>query len=302
MGTVDFHSHYFSRTFFETLAGQSQLPGDVEGRLATVAKKTGLQIPGPDAGEHLGRWISEIDHHGVDHLVSFASVPEEIPVLAEAKAASQGRLTPMALVNLAAPGSEAKVRACLESGFGGVLTFPAMHHYHLHDEACQGALAALDEANALCYVHCGILVVKLRDLLGLPRPYDLSFANPLNLVPAASAKQGIRFVIPHFGAGFFRETLMLAAQCENVHVDTSSSNSWIKTQAAALTLQDVIERSIEAFGVERVLFGTDSGTFPAGWRSDRLGEQQSILKALGLSASESEAILGGNARRLLGLG
>ena len=301
MGTVDFHSHFFSRTFFESLAAQSELPGNVTQRLAKVSERTGLEIPPPSVPMHLERWTAELDRHGVDHLVSFASVPEEAPILAEAAQLASGRITPMAVVNLAAEGSEAKVRACLDQGFGGVLTFPAMHHYHLHDPACQGALKALDQAQATCYVHCGILVVKLRDLLGLPRPYDLTFANPLKLVPAASAHRAVNFVVPHFGAGFLRETLMLGAQCENVVVDTSSSNGWIKTQPQALSLQDVFERSIGAFGSERVLFGTDSGTFPAGWRADRRKEQESILQSLGLSDSEREAILGGNARRILRL-
>ena len=75
----------------------------------------------------------------------------------------------------------------------------------------------------------------------------------------------------------------------------------IRDRPQALSLQDVFERSIGAFGSERVLFGTDSGTFPAGWRADRRKEQESILQSLGLSDSEREAILGGNARRILRL-
>ena len=60
----------------------------------------------------------------------------------------------------------------------------------------------------MAYVHCGILVVKLRDLLGLPRPYDLNYANPLDVIPAANRHPGLTFCVPHFGAGFLRETLI----------------------------------------------------------------------------------------------
>lgn len=301
MGSIDFHSHFFSATFFETLAAQSPQPGDVASRLAGVVSRTGLELPPADTSAHLERWIQELDKHDVEHLVSFASVPEEAPVLAEAARLAKGRLTPMALVNLSAPGAAEMLRTRLAEGFGGVLTFPAMHHYHLSDEACAPALAVLEEANALCYVHCGILVVKLRDLLGLPRPYDMAYANPLNLVPAANAHPGINFVIPHFGAGFLRETLMLGAQCENVHVDSSSSNGWMKTQPVATTLKDTFERALGAFGCERVLFGTDSGIFPAGWQAERFKEQSNLLWDLGLSAHEKAAVLGENARRLLKL-
>ena len=85
--------------------------------------------------------------------------------------------------------------------------------------------AVVAERGGVVYVHCGLLVVKLRDLLGLPRSFDLSYANPLDLIPAADAHPQAKFVVPHFGAGFFRETLMAGAQCENIFVDTSSSHS-----------------------------------------------------------------------------
>ena len=63
---VDFHSHFFSRTFFETLAGQSPQDGDVEDKLARVAETTGLVIPEPDTEAHTGRWIAEMHAHGVE--------------------------------------------------------------------------------------------------------------------------------------------------------------------------------------------------------------------------------------------
>jgi len=111
----------------------------------------------------------------------------------------------------------------------------------------------------------------------------------------------VRFVVPHFGAGFFRETLMSGAQCTNVFVDTSSSNSWIATQSPNLSLSDVFARTLHVFGHERILFGTDSNTFPAGWRKDRFEAQHAALRQLTLSAAAEEAIFAGNARRLLAL-
>ena len=69
----------------------------------------------------------------------------------------------------------------------------------------------------------------------------------------------------------------------------------------SLTLKDVFERALDAFGTKRVLFGTDSGPFPAGWREDRLSEQSSIVRSLGGSADEHGQIFGGNIARLLDL-
>jgi predicted TIM-barrel fold metal-dependent hydrolase len=109
----------------------------------------------------------------------------------------------------------------------------------------------------------------------------------------------VRFVIPHFGAGPFAETLSAGEQCPNVYVDSSSSNSWMAAHEPELTLRDVFERALEAFGSERILFGTDSNVFPAGWRRERFDDQQSALRALGLADAEIERWRAGNARRLL---
>ena len=299
---VDFHSHFFSRVFFETLAAQSPASFDVEARLATVAGRTGIEIPSSSVSEHLARWIAELDRYGVEHMVTFASLPEEVPAVVEAVAASNGRLSGCALINPCAPNATETLRGHFEErNLAGVLLFPAMHHFRLGDPEHAEFLKVLNDHEAIVFVHCGLLVVKLRDLLGLPRQYDLSYADPLHIVPAANRAPCAKFVIPHFGAGYFRETLMAGTQCENIHVDTSSSNSWMRTQpypaASPMTLRDVFARALDVFGPERILFGTDSGTFPTGWRDDRLEEQRDVFEEMGVDPS---AILGGNARRLLG--
>jgi uncharacterized protein len=303
MAIVDFHMHLFSRPYFEALAALSPRPGTVDERLRRLSEETGIELPSPDLARHVERWLSEIARHGVDHLCAFASAPEELPALGRARALAGGRLTPFALVDPRAPGVAEKVTTLVrEQGFGGVLLFPALHHFHIGDPECAELLAALDGLGAIAYVHCGQWVVKLRDLLGLPRAFDPAFANPLGLIPAASSHPRVRFVIPHFGAGSFRETLAVGAQCANLHVDTSSSNGWMATQEPPLTLTQVFERALEVFGASRILFGTDSNVFPAGWRSERFAGQRAALEALGVPAADQERIFSGNARRLLGLG
>ncbi len=301
-GIVDFHTHFFSRTFFDTLAGLSPQPGTDEELLAAVAAKAGLELPTDGVEDHVNRWIRQMDAASVDHMVSFASVPPEVPVLAEAAALADGRLTPFAIVDPIGPKAAPRLRELLQDGpFKGVLLFPAVGHYLMSDPEVHPVLSVIEEAGATAVVHCGLLEVKLRDLLGLPRTQDLAYANPLHIIPAASAFRGAHFVIPHFGAGFFRETLMTGAMTANVSVDTSSSNSWMATQAADLTLTDVFAKTLTVFGPERVLFGTDSCTFPRGWRGDLLAVQREAMTACGLSDADTALVLGGNARRALAL-
>src|SRR5207249_331772 len=72
-------------------------------------------------------------------------------------------------------------------------------------------------------------------------------------------------IVPHFGAGFFREALMAAELCPNVHLDTSSSNSWVK-YVPGLTLTEVFRRALAVAGPNRLIFRTASSVFPRGWR------------------------------------
>lgn len=276
--------------------------GQTPRKLDDLARRSGVEIPPADLDAHLARWIADLDRAQVDHLCSFASVGQELPTVVEAAARAHGRLSAFALVDPRAEGIVERVRGLLEQGrLRGVLVFPALHHYRLDGPEAAGLLRVLAAQRALVYVHCGLLVVRLRDLLGIPRTQDLRFADPLHVIPAANAHPEATFVIPHFGAGFFRETLFAGAQCPNVVVDTSSSNSWVATQAPRLTLQDVFARALDVFGPRRILFGTDSNVFPAGWRRDRLDEQRGVLDALGASAADQEHVFHGNAKRLLRL-
>ena len=104
-------------------------------------------------------------------------------------------------------------------------------------------------------------------------------------------------VVPHFGAGFFREALMAADQCANIHLDTSSTNSWMKYYPG-LTLEEVFRRALEVAGPDRILFGTDSSFFPRGWQRGVHQSQRAAATEAGLSEDDQALIFGGNFDRL----
>ena len=297
---ADFHTHLFSRALFETLAGASSLRGTPAERLERVTRTMGVALPPADDEEHLARWLDEMERHGVSHLVSFASAPEEHAVLERLAPRTQGRLTFFAYVDPRRNGAAQELARLLEQGtVRGALFFPALHQFRLHAPEAAAAFEVLDAHGAPAVVHCGLLRMPLRDRFGLPRQVDLTCANPLDLIGPAERFSHVPFVIPHFGAGFLRETLLAGAQCTNVYVDTSSSNAWLKTEPARLSLADVFERALAVFGPERILFGTDSSTFPRGWRRDLLLAQREALGACGVREEDRARILGMNAAQLL---
>jgi len=178
----------------------------------------------------------------------------------------------------------------------GVLLFPAMFHFHAYDEIANLIYEEAYSAEATVFLHFGQLSIPIFQKIGVPDNIDLSYSNPTDLTQPAKDFSDLNFIIPHFGCGRFEEALKLAAECPNIYFDTSSSNSWIQ---APQTLKEVFSKSLETLGAERLLFGTDSSSFPRGWRKDIFETQAAILSELNVSHAEQQAIFGGNIRRLL---
>lgn len=85
-----------------------------------------------------------------------------------------------------------------------------------------------------------------------------------------------------------REAFVIAERCPNLLWDTSLSYNF-----------DFLEAFAQQHGVDRVVFGTDLYSPPLGRRISHLIPQ--ILES-SLTADEKVLVLGGNARRLFGLG
>jgi len=107
----------------------------------------------------------------------------------------------------------------------------------------------------------------------------------------------VPFIIPHFGAGLFREALMAADLCPNIYFDTSSSNRWIR-YTPGLTLAEAFRTAISIAGPSRLLFGTDSSFFPRGWQRAIYEEQKAIVVGAHIGSADAAAIFGGNFDRL----
>jgi predicted TIM-barrel fold metal-dependent hydrolase len=250
----DAHCHFFSQRFFQTLK-----PG------LDPAAELGWDAPG--APEELAdRWVAELDRHEVSRASLIASVPGDEDSVAIAVARHPSRFVGFFMLNPMAPDAVDRVKATLaRQGMRTVCLFPAMQRYSLHDERVSRVLEAIAAVpGAAAFVHCGVLSVGVRKRLGLPSNFDISFGNPLDLHAVALAFPKVPFIIPHFGAGMFREALMVADLCPNIYLDTSSSNSWIRYNPG-LTLRNAFHQAMEVVGDERLLFGTDSSFFPRGW-------------------------------------
>jgi uncharacterized protein len=242
--------------------------------------------------------VAELDRHGVTRAAIIASLPGDEASVAFAVARHPSRFVGFFMFNLAAAdAAERLARALDDSKMQGVCLFPAMHQYRLEDERVVATFEGAGVRRAAVFVHCGVLTVGVRRKLGLPSRFNLRLGNPLSLAAVASRFPRVPVIIPHFGAGFLRETLMAADQCQNIHLDTSSSNSWIRYHPG-LTLEAVFRQALDVAGPDRLLFGTDSSFFPRGWQRQIFEQQKSALEAIGAGADVQEKIFSGNFQRL----
>jgi len=300
VNVFDAHTHFFGREFYEyqaTLVNGS----DPEATLDRI-RAGGIEVPEPDAAAHAARWIREMDRHRVDRAALFASIPEEMIVVGEVAAASNGRFVPFATVNPAVPVTLSALRGLLPRyRFRGVLFFPAMHDYSIQSPEVTAALELAKAHAMVAFVHCGRLKVGVRKLIGLDPEFPAEKSRPRDVAAVARAHPDVAFILPHFGAGFFDEALDLAAAYRNVYVDTAGSQSWAAECVPPLSLADIFRQTRDAIGAERILYGSDSGVFPRGYRADLLQAQIDAMLAAGFSAGEREGVLGGNLARLLGV-
>jgi len=296
----DAHAHLFSRTFYQLLFKQKTGREGSEAELREMLAPTGLELPPADPMEHAARWIRELDGSGVNRMVLFTSLPGEQTAVAAAAKAFPHRLTGYTMVNPLAPDALAIARRDLtELGLRGIELFPAMHRFDPSDEKLVYPFYELASQHAVpIFCHVGILRVKLREKLGLRSPFDARFSNPVLLHRAATDNPKTNFIIPHFGCGYLREAVFLGLQCPNVFVDTSSSNEWMSLLEQPVTLVRALTMCLDAFGPERILFGTDSSVLPRGYRADILVALQNAFEQLQLEPSVRAQILGENLSRL----
>ena len=194
------------------------------------------------------------------------------------------------------PAFEAPEQECArlaEAGVKGIKLHPVYQLTDMDDPSYVRVLRAAADCGLLVLIHAGI------DVGFLERTYSdvRKIAQALDSVPEG------RYILAHMGGWRqWDEAQALFAGRENVWLDTSFSlgdmtplgDGFYETHSLSRLSQERFLQMTEAFGAEKLLFGTDSP-----WE----GQPAEIAKirALPLEENEKTAILGGNAAVLLGL-
>lgn len=267
---IDAHAHFMTYNTIKNLLTS----GATQDRLEQRAKKLTdmVQFKFPDEyWDTANLWAEEMNKYGITAM-GFMVDPVALDEFREARKRYPGQF--MGYMNIDPSKSDAVelVEKAGRNNFQGIKLYPSSWpKLRANDNELYPIYEAADRHSLLVACHFGITIGTQANLKN---------GNPLDIQVPAQEYPDLNFMIAHFGAGFFRETLMLQYQTENVHIDTSGSNSWILYQPTDLNLGKLYEKTIKAAGPERLVFGTDSSFFPRGYRINILQEQYHAARAL----------------------
>ncbi len=282
---VDIHTH----TFPDALAAR------------TIEKLQGMSHTTPFTDGTVGRLRASMASAGVD-------VSLVLPVATNARQVSHVNDASLALNERGAEtgvysfgcmhpdfdGWRTELARLAAGGVRGVKLHPVYQGVAFDDARYLRILDRCAELGLIVLTHAG------RDV-GYPDAAD--YASPAQIASAARQSDGGALICAHMGGWRQWDDVERLLPETNVCIDTSfalgamraNGDGYYSTpESLALLDAERFVRLVRAFGPERVFFGTDS---PWGGQSESLRE----FNALPLTDAERSAILGGNARRLLGL-
>ena len=260
---IDFHTHAFP----DELAGRAMARLQEEGSVRAALDGT------------LSSLLAAMDRAGVERavLASVATKPTQYrSILDWSLSAASDRLVPFASVHPDDPRALEHVREVARAGLRGLKLHPYYQGFALDEERMHPYYAAAREAGLVLLLHAG---------------YDLAFprddaADPARTRRVADAFPGLPLVASHLGAWEDWDRVEAHLVGAPVYLDCSYCHLSIsRTQARRILLRHP---------ADRLLFGSD-----APWGEP--GATLEWVRSLDLGEARAEALLAGNAARLLGL-
>ena len=264
---IDFHTHIY--------------PQAVAAKIFPAAKKKlKVEVPGTGGPEDLCRMMQE---GGVSRsvLLPLAKGCRDVPGLndwIQAAASKNQELIAFGAVHPFMEGLEEELDRLEGWGIRGVKIMPLLQQVYPDDPRCYRLCQELVDRDMILIAHAG------RDPLDRPEVYG----TPERFASLAESFPDLKMVLAHLGGlrmwDAVRRYLLPAGK--NVFFDTAYVSFYMEPEEMKELIADM--------GPGRVIFGSD---YP--W--ERPGRAAEIIRDLGLSGAEEDAIFFRNAAELLGL-
>ena len=236
------------------------------------------------------RWSAELDRHEVSGMLWVTGGGNER--LAQV-CATDSRFYGLAHHEPGHPRAARELRrAVTELGLSGYKMFATSLRRRIDDPALYPLWQVAEELQVPVLIHFGILG-------GAGGVGSGPSIDPLTLHDVAKGFPGVPFIVPHFGCGYVREVLQLAWACPNVHIDTSGNNEWRRWLPNPLSLDELFRRFYETVGPQRLIFGSDSASFPRGLARQYVEDQMQAAWSVGIKGQDLQDVFAGNIKRLL---
>jgi len=267
---IDAHAHYFNVNTMQNWLKRGRTMETFANRTKTRTDMTSIELP-DENWDTAQKWVDELDKYGIERMGVMVG-PEAYEEFKETMKRFPDRFIGYANIYPAEPDAADKVKQAKRDGFKGIKLYPSSwKDLKVYDEPCYPVYDACKNNDMLVFLHFGITIGGQADLRN---------GNPIDIQVPSRDYPELNFVIAHFGAGWFREVLLMQYQTDNVYMDSSGSNSWMKYLPYDLDLKMIFRKAIQAGGSHKILFGTDSTFFPRGWRFNVLEAQVNACREL----------------------
>ena len=171
---------------------------------------------------------------------------------------------------------EAEIDYLVNNGIKGIKLHPEYQYSYIDNKKTYPMYEKLASSGLIAVFHSG------KD----PGPFTNDHALPPAIKKVHSDFPALKMVAAHMGGWMVWDEVEEALAGTDMYFDTAA--------IYRLLPPEQFVRICRKHGIEKILFGSDSP-----WYGQ--GESVEWIKKSGLSDSEIEAVLGGNAKRLLGL-
>lgn len=307
---VDFHYHVVDREWYHENwwngLAQSAVPVlrsvGIEMNAEQIEEIMVPQISDP-TGEKL---ISNMDQAGVDTTVILpldfgievgepsVSYHEQNRIFADLQKKHPGKIVAFAGVDSRRPDAKNVIRRAIEEwGCRGLKLHPGSGYYPNNRDTYQ-LLEDIADLKVPILFHTGQVTMPLRS----------KYCDPIYLDDLLLDFPELTFVAAHLSFGWREGLFHMAGTKANLMVDISG---WQPTAARnPKEFCHTLRRALDSFGSERVLFGTDGPYYQAIMPDKEFinliqNLPEKAPDGLKFTREEIDAVLGGNAKRLLGL-
>lgn len=260
---IDFHVHCFAEEIAERA-------------ISSLSEATGLP---PRSDGTVAGIRSSMKKAGIDKsvLLSIATKPQQSRKITQwASSIQDENLIVFGSIHPDSVDWEDELVCISEAGMKGIKFHPDYQKFFVDDQKLFPIYEKAADLGLIIIFHAGVDI-------GLPAPYH---CPPDRLRRVVKAFPGAKIVAAHMGGFQYWDEVESMLAGEQLYFDTSFSlHKMDKEQLLRIALKH---------GYDRLLFGTDSP-----WRDQ--SEDVVRLQGMRLPADVKEAILGGNAARLLGL-